>query len=114
MPKKNKFFLITGTSSGIGKETAKLLLSKKYKVIGISRSNSKIFSKNYYHLPIDISKRENDLKIVNFLKSKKINLDGIVNNAGVNIPNKFDKISKKDFDYILKSNLEAPFLLFKN
>ena len=103
--------MITGTSSGIGKETAKLLLSKKYKVIGISRSNSKIFSKNYYHLPIDISKRENDLKIVNFLKSKKINLDGIVNNAGVNIPNKFDKISKKDFDYILKSNLEAPFFI---
>ena len=50
---------------------------------------------------------------MNFLKSKKINLDGIVNNAGVNIPNKFDKISKKDFDYILKSNLEAPFYCSK-
>ena len=87
--------MITGTSSGIGKETAKLLLSKKYKVIGISRSNSKIFSKNYYHLPIDISKRENDLKIVNFLKSKKINLDGIVNNAGIIFLINLTKLAKR-------------------
>ena len=97
MPKKNKFFLITGTSSGIGKETAKLLLSKKHKVIGISRSNSKIFSKNYYHLPIDISKRENDLKIVNFLKSKKINLDGMVNRSHFQLYMEIDLIIYHNF-----------------
>ena len=42
--------LITGTSSGLGKELAKRYLKKKFIVIGISRKKVKMMMhKNYHH-----------------------------------------------------------------
>ena len=45
----SKTFIITGASTGIGNATAKILLKKRYKVIGLSRKKS-IFHKNYKHI----------------------------------------------------------------
>lgn len=113
MQKKNKIYLITGTSSGIGEAIAKFLLKKNYKVIGVSRSKVKIKNKNYFHIYCDISDRSSDIKILNLIKKNNFKLDGIVNNAGINIPNKFDKISNLDFKKIMKTNLEAPFFIIQ-
>ena len=41
--------LITGTSSGLGKELAKHYLKKKFIVIGISRKKVKMIHKNYHN-----------------------------------------------------------------
>ena len=107
----NKNCLVTGTSRGIGNAIAKYLLSKKYKVIGISRSKKNINNKNYMHINEDISKKDCSKKVFKILKNKKIKLDGLVNNAGINIPNKFNKISRSDFDKIINVNLAGPFFL---
>ena len=48
-------------------------------------------------------------KFLKILKDKKIKLNGLVNNAGINLPNKFDKISLEDYNRVLKTNLEGPF-----
>ena len=42
-------------------------------------------------------------------KFKKI--DVVINNAGINITNEFDKISEKDWDLVLDTNLKGVFLL---
>ena len=62
MLKKNKYILVTGTSSGIGKQTA-LDLLKKFFVVGISRNKASIKNPKYLHLSIDLSERNNDEKV---------------------------------------------------
>ena len=112
--KKNNYsknYLITGTSSGIGNVLARYLLSKKHNVIGIARSKKNINSKNYTHISEDISKKDSVKKISDILRYQKIKLDGLINNAGINIPNKFGKISRADFDQVMDVNLTGPFFL---
>jgi NAD(P)-dependent dehydrogenase (short-subunit alcohol dehydrogenase family) len=106
-----KYFLITGTSSGIGNTIAKNLLKKKFNVCGVSRSKKNIFHNNYHYIQGDITQIPDIEKIYKFLKNKNIKLDGLVNNAGKNIPNKFDKISREDYDNVLDVNIKSPFFL---
>ncbi len=48
---KKKTFLITGSSSGIGRSVSENLLQNGAKVIGLSRNKSKVEkSKNYFHI----------------------------------------------------------------
>jgi len=110
MQNKKNVILISGTSSGIGFEIANLFLKNKNVVVGISRKN-RIVHKNYHHLKIDLSKRENDIIIKKFFDKKKFRLTGIVHNAGMNIPKKFNEITKKDYDIVMRTNLESVFFI---
>ena len=47
--------LITGTSSGIGRETAELFLDRGHTVVGIDKEPSTIENKNYKHYECDVS-----------------------------------------------------------
>lgn len=112
MSLKNKLVLITGCSSGIGLATTKYLISKKCRVIGISRKNIKLLNnKNFKHIKFDLTEFDKYDIITNYLKTKKLKIDFLLNNAGINIPNKFDKIDKNDFEQVLKTNTYAPFFL---
>ncbi len=66
--------LITGTSNGIGLNTAKYFLEKGHKVIGFDLEESKINDANYTHYVLDIKDKKNlpELK----------DIDVIFNNAG--------------------------------
>ena len=112
MSLKNKLVLITGCSSGIGLATTKYLISKKCRVIGISRKNIKLLNnKNFKHIKFDLTEFDKYDIITDYLKTKKLKIDFLLNNAGINIPNKFDKIDKNDFEQVLKTNTYAPFFL---
>lgn len=66
--------LITGTSSGIGKETALKFLDNNCVVYGIDTKKATIDHKNYFHIVADISKKEQLPDISN--------IDIVINNAG--------------------------------
>jgi 3-oxoacyl-[acyl-carrier protein] reductase len=87
--KNNKSVLIiTGTSSGLGKDLAKHFLKKNYTVCGCSRGKSKINKKNYFHSILDIKNEDEVKNWINtiYLKYKKI--DFLINNAAI-IPASF-------------------------
>ena len=70
--------LITGTSSGIGKETAKLFLDKGYEVYGIDKKESVIdsikYDFRYHHYIADVGNK-NELPDLP-------SMDYVINNAG--------------------------------
>ena len=106
-------YLITGTSSGIGENIAKFFSRKKTYIIGVSRKKNQIRNKNFCHLRGDLVDKKFIDEIKNFLTTKKLKLDGLVNNAGINLPNKFNKISEDDYDKVMNNNLKAPFFLIQ-
>ena len=70
--------LITGTSSGVGRESAIKFLREGFIVYGLDVNKSTIENSNYYHFICDISKVEQlpELKDISY----------IVNNAGIVTP----------------------------
>ena len=64
-----KTVIITGTSTGIGFELAKIFSKKNYNVISLSRSSNvvNIGSKNIDHIPFDITGDDDHQKLISNL-----------------------------------------------
>ena len=111
---KNKYALVTGAGKGLGRACSIALAEAGATVIALSRT------------PSDLNKLEKDIKkikgkvikvpcdVMNYedLKAKleKIKIiDVLVNNAGTNIPEPFEKIKQKSMNYLVDLNLKAAF-----
>jgi len=96
--------IVTGVSSGIGKEIARRLLEEGYFVIGLSR-NQVSFEKNYEHIVIDLS----DAKAIENLP--KLNCDLLVNAAGAGYFQPLETMRFSQINRLIDLNLKAPILL---
>lgn len=110
-----KVVLITGASSGIGKEIAKKLLKKNYTLI-LSGRNEKGFEefKNNANVEIilgDITDDETRKKLVQVIINKYKKLDILINNAGITFIQSFEKNTHEQLNKIVEVNLKAPILL---
>lgn len=80
-----KTALVTGASSGIGKETAKKLAAEGYTVFGAARRVEKMQDlKALGVIPVemDITKEEDVLRVVQQITESRGGVDVLVNNAG--------------------------------
>ena len=112
---KNKYALVTGAGKGLGRACSIALAEAGATIIALSRTQS------------DLDKLEKEIKkvkgkvikvncdVMNY-KELKENLDKIkiidvlVNNAGTNIPEPFEKIKQENMNYLVDLNLKASFL----
>lgn len=113
--------LITGASRGIGFETVKRLTADPNNlVIAVSRNIaplSKLVESRNTHslLPIkaDITNPLHLKKIVKTIRTLKLPLDALINNAGEIVNKPFEKISAKELQSVYTTNVFAPFLLIQ-
>lgn len=92
---QNETALITGASSGIGLEFARLLGSKGYNLVLVARDEKKLhdikneledrFGIETIVIPRDLSKNEAAVEIHNALEKDHIRIDVLINNAGVGL-----------------------------
>ena len=107
----NKTVLITGASSGLGKDFATLFAEKGYDLVLTARRKKNLEEIrnnliNQFGIKASIISRDlSDLKsteeIYNFCEENKIQINVLVNNAGYGLKDSFEKISLSDhIDFI--------------
>ena len=111
---KNKYALVTGAGKGLGRACSIALAEAGATVIALSRTQSDLneLEKIIKRIKGRIIKIDCDVMnyedLTNKLNKIKI-IDVLVNNAGTNIPEPFEKIQQKSMNYIVDLNLKAAF-----
>lgn len=108
--------LITGASSGIGKDMALYLLSLGYDLFVVSKDKKNLeeIYKDYNNVKVislDLTKHDNCLKLYNDLK--KENIDLLINNAGFGDAGKFYETSLEKELNMIDLNIKAYHILTK-
>ncbi|BBE31324.1 3-oxoacyl-ACP reductase [Tepiditoga spiralis] len=110
-----KSVILTGASSGIGFETAKVLIENNYKVYGFGRDFSKIEyeDKNFIKITCDITNvhlLNNEIKKI---IKKDNNIKVLINNAGFGLFGMHEELNIKELEKMIDTNLKVPIILSK-
>ena len=111
---KNKVYVISGASSGIGKSCVDSILDNGGVVVGLDIQESPIQSDNYTHFVVDITDENSLLPVIRDLETHHRKIDGLVNCAGIFANTKpFYEITYEEWDKVISTNLTGTFLLSK-
>jgi len=116
----NKVALVTGGTSGIGKEIAKQLLKNKAKVIinyahneenyKQTKNEFEKYKENVLFIKADVSNENEVIKMFEQIEK----LDYLINNAGTNIDSYIEEFNIQDFRRILDVNLVGKVICTKH
>lgn len=122
MDRKRETVLITGASSGIGYELAKVFAKKQYDLVLVARRKEKLeelkldiikhklkeaSSINITLIEKDLSLKEAPRQIFDTLCEKNIDIDILVNNAGIGMCGLFHEIDSIKDDEMIDLNIRA-------
>lgn len=107
----NPCILITGTSRGLGAALAQSYLSAGKIVVGCSRGQGVIEHENYQHYEVDITDEQSVLAMFSGLRTKHLEPQLLINNAGLSQTNLATFTSAKSAKDILSVNLFGTFLI---
>lgn len=106
--------LITGAAGGIGRATVALFAESGWKVIGVDRAEfGSGFPADGIFIQADISDDTDLESIFTQAQSFSEHLDGLVNNAAVQIAKPLLETTVEEWDAVMVSNLRAVFLSVK-
>ncbi len=105
----DRIAIVSGASSGIGRETAILLVKSGYKVYAFNRSRTNI--PGVESVPVDITKPEDIKRGVAAVLECESRIDLLVNNAGMGISGALEDTSDDSANYIFNVNFFGAFRL---
>ena len=105
---KGKIALVTGASSGMGAETARLLSEGGAHVFGAQRGLS-----DFEDITVDFADPSSPEKAIEHIAKATGQLDILVNNAGVMREGTVEETSLDDWHLQMQINLTVPFLLIR-
>ena len=123
MSNNQKFALITGATSGIGYELAKLFAADQYNLVIVSRSQDELNSKaeefkqhgvEVITIAKDLFKRDEVFSLCEEVKSKGIQIDVLVNDAGQGVYGLFKDTDIERELNIIDLNIAATVILTKH
>ena len=109
--------LITGASSGIGRDMAKILSEKGYDLILVARRAERLealkkeLKTNVDVIPLDISKEDACISLHEQVKNQKIDI--LINNAGFGVFGAFDEADLQQEMQMIDTNVKAVHILTK-
>lgn len=111
------YTLITGASTGIGYEMAKILAAKNHNLILVARSEQKLkqlqtelikaFNVEVDYLLFDLSEPNAALDLYSFTKKKNYSVTGLINNAGFGDYGNFVEMPLKKDEEMIAVNITA-------
>lgn len=114
---KGRTALITGGTSGIGYEIAKVFLSSGARVVITGRTQGRVdeaartLGKECVGVVLDNLKVDLFAERLEIVRKKVGEIDVLVNNAGLLGDSSFGFVSKDSFEAIMDTNLRGPFML---
>lgn len=114
--KNLRYTLITGASMGIGYELAKLFAKDKRNLILISRNILKLqdvknelskFNVDIKILALDLKNSEDIQDLFNYIEANKLNINILINNAGIGTFGDFNNIEWKSEESLIDINIKA-------
>ena len=111
---KDKVYIVTGASSGMGKSCSDLLLENDAVVIGIDRNDRTIEHDRYSHCKADVLDEEQIQKCISEVDSQYGHIDGLVNAAGIFGNNKpFYELTSEEWNKVMSVNTTGTFIVSK-
>lgn len=118
----NKIALVTGGTSGIGKEIVKQLLEEGATVIAnycqnndrMEETKQELNDDNLSFFKCDVSKESQVIDLFKYIKEKHGKLDFLINNAGINIDSNIEYFNLEEFERVIDVNLIGKFLCTKH
>ena len=102
----SKTIIVTGASRGIGHEIVKIAEKKGHRVYSISRNIKALKDYSFkYPRQVDLANEDSIDKFSSEGKNDGVKVDALINNAGAFLNKPFEKISKKEFEYIFQVNV---------
>ncbi len=104
---KSRTVLITGTSSGIGKELTTQFAQKGFNIIVTARNPealSDLSFDNIRTVKLDVTSEDDIRSLTQYLESEKISVDILINNAGFGMMGPAAETSVEDYKKIFETN----------